>query len=335
MSEIPPMIPSIADAQPGPIADLSYRNYDGPLNVRLFRWWIVAVAGLRLAIKKKGFWIVAAISILPYLIIGLTLYLSSSGVNTTLSPVPVGQKYSSQFFQAAGLQSLWLFIIAVLVGSSSIAADNQANALMVYLSKPITKGDYLLGKWMSTFLAVTAVALVPSILLYFYCLLSFQSAGFLKEEPWLFLRVIGAATIPGIVHASLIVGISAWSKTPRMAGAIYAGLYFMSFALATMVWAIAFQGDLSEGVMVRHLAIGTAIQGVEQNIYSVDVRQPGMRRRRQNKKKAGQTGQPQMDLAIEIPVPNVGPMVLLVGSYCVVGVMAARSRIRAVEVVKG
>ena len=108
----------------------------------------------------------------------------------------------------------------------------------------------------------------------------------------------------------------------------------MSFALAIMVWGIVYNGNFGKGVMVRHLAIGNVIQGVQQNIYSVDVRQPGFRKQIQNKKRGQQGAQPQFDI-IEIPVPGVGTMLLLMGSYCAVGVMAARSRIRAVEVVKG
>ena len=85
-----------------PIADLSYRSYDGPLHTRAARWWIVTLASLRLAVKKKGFWIAAAISLLPYLIILLQLYLQSRATairapNPLSTDVP-GQKFAAQFF---------------------------------------------------------------------------------------------------------------------------------------------------------------------------------------------------------------------------------------------
>jgi len=52
------------------------------------------------------------------------------------------------------MNSFSILCIALVVGAGAIAADNRSNALMVYLSKPITKGDYLLGKWMGIFLAI-------------------------------------------------------------------------------------------------------------------------------------------------------------------------------------
>ena len=36
-----------------PIADLSYRHYDGPLNAPVARWWSIAKMTIQVAIKKK------------------------------------------------------------------------------------------------------------------------------------------------------------------------------------------------------------------------------------------------------------------------------------------
>jgi len=51
-----------------PIADLSYRNYDGPLKSRFVRWWVVALAMVRLALKSPTYWIIFAICLLRYIL---------------------------------------------------------------------------------------------------------------------------------------------------------------------------------------------------------------------------------------------------------------------------
>jgi ABC-2 type transport system permease protein len=304
-----------------PIADLSYRNYDGPIHTRAVRWWIVALNTIRLAIKKKGFWVVAVIAALPYLLFGFILYLQSSITAQTggagggmLMGEASGRKFTVAFFQAFGQQSLWLFIISLMVGSGSIAADNQANALLVYLSKPLTKGDYLLGKWMGIFLMVFAVAFAPALLLYLYCLLSYTGDGFFSQDPLLFFRIIGACAVPAAVHASMLVGISAWSKTPRMAGAIYAGVYFVSLAIATILWGILYNGDMSLGNVERHLSVPGIAEGLAQNIFNVS---------------------PIIPLAGSLDMPAFLPMLAAGLALVTLGVIAARSRIRAVEVVGG
>jgi len=311
-----------------PIADLSYRHYEGPLHTRALRWWIVALAGIRMARKTKGFWVVSALALLPFIGFGLLLYFFGGPSGQTPNTIPLmgstpGMKYAVVFYQAFENQQLWLFLITLMIGAGSIAADNQANALLLYLSKPITKSDYLLGKWMGIFLIVFAVAVLPALALYLFCLLSFASSGFLREEPLLFFRLIAASMIPAAVHASLMVGFSAWSKTGRMAGALYAGLYFVSMIVAVVVWAIRAHGKVDTGILERHLSVPGAITGLAQNVYGVVMNIPDF-----------DQAQGVMRTAA-LHAPPLWAMLLLTAGLIVLGVAAARSKIRAVEVVRG
>lgn len=307
-----------------PIADLSYRHFDGPLHNRTLRWWTITMAMIRLTLRKPGFWILVTLAMLPHLIRGFQIYLQSQIPQASPDLVgETGSRFASLFFQAFDGQKFFFFLIALQAGAGTVAADNRANALLVYLSKPITKGDYLLGKWMSVFLTLTAVALAPALLLYLYCLLSYASDGFLHREPWLFVQILGAGLIPGIMHSSLIVGLSAWSKSPRMAGAAYAGLYLVSGIVAVTVWGIRYRGDLARGVLERHLSIDGVIGGLAQNCYRVTLKVPQFRR-----------GSMQFQLT-EIAAPDLWPLLLLGVTLAVLGIAAARARIHAVEVVRG
>ena len=325
---IPPNTPTAHS----PIADLTYRNYDGPLNTRAVRWWIVALAGIRQSMRKKGFWVVAALAVFPYLITLISIYLQSRtaaltggrNVNVNLMNMPLkGQEYSSQFFQAFGFQEFFLFIITLLVGTSSIAADNQTNALLVYLSKPITKLDYLLGKWLGVAIIIFAVSLAPALLLYMYCLLSFYSDGFFRNEPWLIFRIIVASAVPALVFGALIVGFSAWSKTPRMAGAFFAGAYYVWGMIVGAFWFIRYMGNLKEGILLRHLSISGAIQGLAQNIFGVTQHMMAGNMRRGGLEE------------VFVRPPELLPVLMLTVGLIAIGLLAARMRIRAVEVVKG
>ena len=172
------------------------------------------------------------------------------------------------------MNSFGLLVIALLMGAGSIAADNRANALLVYLSKPITKGDYLLGKWVGLFLTMFIVTLLPALLFYAYCALSYAGDGFFATDKLLILRLLLAAAIPPLIHASVLLGFSAWSKSPSMAGAIYAGLYlvggiivgFLGGAMGEKQPAIP-----ARGLLVQHLSLSGVIDGLVQNIYRVDV----------------------------------------------------------------
>ncbi len=319
-------LPSPVPTGASPIADLSYRSYDGPLQTHTLRWWIVAVAAMRLVRRKPGFWALVALAAFPYLIQGFVLYIQSqtraAGFGGLNAP-SAGQKYATVFFTALSAQRLLLFGIALMVGAGAIAADNRANALLVYLSKPITKLDYLLGKWMGVFLTLFAVALAPALLLYLFCLTSYLSDGFLKDEPWLFVRMILACAVPAAVHASLICGFSAWSKTPRMAGAIYAAFYFVSGIVAMIVWAIRYHNNTEQGLLIQHFSVDGAIQGLAQNIYGVTLQITAIQRHRMELRQ------------LTLPPPPLAAMLALVLGMIVLGVLATRAKIRAVEVVRG
>src|SRR4051812_42059102 len=61
-----------------PIADLSYRNYDGPLEPPLYRWWPIARTSIQRAFKNKWFWVVSVLSGSWYLVLMIIFYFVDS-----------------------------------------------------------------------------------------------------------------------------------------------------------------------------------------------------------------------------------------------------------------
>lgn len=308
------------------IADLSYRGYDGPRHTRAVRWWIVAVASLRLAFRNPVFWIIAGLGLLPYLFGGIALLLQPMiGMNgaNPFGPPDLHPKRALSFYQAFSNQGFFVFLAAITLGAGSIASDNRTNALLVYLAKPITKADYLLGKWVGLFLPLYAMAVVPALLLYLFCLASFAHEGFLHDEPTLIWRVLLACAVPGIVHGSILLGISAWCKRPAIAGVLYASLYFLSGIVVNIVWLFRYRNHLDQGQLLHSLSLGGIIVGLAQNIYGVTLRNTFFRRS-------------EMDIkTISSPPPSWEVLLAVAGVLVVAGILAARARIRAVEVVRG
>jgi ABC-2 type transport system permease protein len=328
-----------------PIRDTSYRNYDGPLRRRL-RWWIVALAGIRIAVSRWYFWVVAAFGLIPYLNGGFVILFQESNRQrleeltaqaamfdpSAAAQVPQLPPFAVHFYQAgAGIkvamslfgQSFVILLLALIVGSATIAADTRSNALLVYLSKPLTRVDYLFGKWMSIFVMLYAVCVTPALLLYAFCYVSYAATGFFKNEPYLIAQLIAAAAVPPMIHASLIIGCSAWSRSGRIAGATYAGLYFVTNAIVFILWGI-FEGlHPSKGLLLRSFSIQGLIEGLQQNIYHVTFHAGGFSRRMMSAQN------------IDIPPPDGLVLGLLAVAICSLAMWLAWVRIRAVEVVTG
>lgn len=326
MAEAPPLVnTSAAPAVGSAIADLSYRRYDGPRHTRAIRWWIVAVASLRLASKNRIFWIVVGLAVLPYLFAGMVLLLQPMiGMN---GGGPFGgaehPKRALTFYQAFSNQGFFVFLAALILGAGSIAADNRTNALQVYLAKPLTKGDYLLGKWMGLFLPLFAMALAPALLLYSFCLVTFAHEGFLRDDPTLILRIVGACAVPGLIYSSVLIGLSAWCKRPAVAGVLFAALYFLSAVVVNIAWVIRYRDHLDQGVLLHALSLGGLINGLAQNIYAVTLQNTFFHRRAMEV------------IQISLPPPSWGVLLAVASALIVAGILAARTRVRAVEVVRG
>lgn len=218
-----------------PIADLSYRNYDGGLSSPRMRWWVIAKMGMKQALKKKVLWLFSAFSASYYLMIIIQFFfldqIVSSGGQQAGNFVEQFYRriqWKDQFVHGFSTAQIWFLAIALILGAGSIANDNRANALLVYLSKPCTKWDYLFGKWVGVFLPLLIVSVVPALVFFLYGLLSFLDKGFISQDPWLPVKLLLLFPLGAAFHASLVVGFSSLFNQGRVAGAAYAGLYFLT-----------------------------------------------------------------------------------------------------------
>jgi ABC-type transport system involved in multi-copper enzyme maturation permease subunit len=61
---------------------------------------------------------------------------------------------------------LWLILLSAFAGAGVIARDLQENSIALYLSRPITWYDYLLAKFTSLLLLLSAISLFPASILF-------------------------------------------------------------------------------------------------------------------------------------------------------------------------
>lgn len=321
-----------------PIADLSYRHYEGVLDPPSQRWWVVAKMGMRLAFKKKSLWVAMAFSGWYYLGMIFVLFImevlggnasqaaSATGINPSEQYI-MRIVWKDQFVHGVSFGQMMFLVMALILGSGSIANDSRANALLVYLSKPVTKFDYLFGKWFGIFLPLYVVMLVPSIIFFLYGALSFRDYGFISQDPYLFWKLMLALPLGAGLHASLIVGFSSLFNQGRLAGATYAAVYFLTnFFTQLMVgtWISMTQGsDDNRNPML----------GIVANLFyaSVDGINIGL-----TKAILGTDGSPWFGVPSDnqmVPAPSVFPMLLIALGISFISTLIAWKRVRAVEVV--
>lgn len=306
-----------------PIADLTYRGYDGPMDSVDHRWWSIAKMMMRMAIKRKGFWLCAVLSGWFYIVMMVVLYFidvlaanAGAAQNRFLADV----KWADQFVTGVSTAQLFLLIVAMIIGIGAIANDNRANALLIYLSKPCTKLDYLIGKWLGVFIPLYLVTLIPPLLFWGYIAMSFRPYGALSATAWVPLQLLLISAFPACLLACLCVGISSLFNQGRTAGFALFGLYFAANIFTKTMGGIHVLAPNS--AVARNLYYAS-IDGISFGLTKLAMATDGSLIMLQRSEQA----------SANVPRPDAWFVIPAFFFVCVLSVWVAWQRIRPVEVV--
>ena len=217
-----------------------WRRYDGKLTPLKWRAAVVTKYALAEAFSSRIFAAFYVLCLLPTTVGVFLVYLSHNV--SLLEKVGLTAEFmgglTAVFFQFLfGWQALPAFLVAVIVSPSLIAADLSNNALSLYLSRPLTQRDYVLGK-----MAVLAILLSP--ITWMGGLLIFVLQAYLEGNSWGIENWrIGVAYVVGhitwiVVISLLTLAISAWVRfKPAARGALF-GIIFILAGFAQAINAV-------------------------------------------------------------------------------------------------
>lgn len=216
-----------------PIHDQSYRHYAGGKAVPGRSWAVIAWAGIKTFLKKRAFMGLMIFALAPFLVRAVQMWTSANYPQlAVLAPTP------ETFRQFLEQQDFFVFVITVYVGAGLIANDRRANALQIYLSKPLMRSEYILGKLAVLFTFLALVTLVPAMLLLLLKVVFDGNFTFLKNN----LFLIPAITIGSLLQVTLasftMLALSSLSKSARYVGILYVGITFFTMSIYGVLFAI-------------------------------------------------------------------------------------------------
>jgi len=122
-------------------------------------------------------------------------------------------------FLSQQVSFLLVVFVALYAGSGAIAADLHSGAVVIYLSKPISRMDYLLGKAIPVQVALLAVTLAPGFTLLFFHILVSDDLNLLRDSPGLPLFILGYSVWLATYFTLTVLAVSSLSRSPRLAAA--------------------------------------------------------------------------------------------------------------------
>ena len=210
-----------------PVHDQSYRRYQGT-RLPLGRAWLVILrASLRALIGRRVLLALVLLAWIPFLVRTVQIYFVVSYPQAgTLLPIT-----PAMFRDFVDFQGFFAFFVTIYVGAGLIAADRRANALQLYLAKPLLRIEYIAGKLTTLMIVLAMVTLAPALMLLLMQVVLAGTLDLHRTAPTLVPAVVLASMLRIIVPAMAMLALSSLSTSGRYVAVMYAGLLFVSEAL--------------------------------------------------------------------------------------------------------
>jgi ABC-2 type transport system permease protein len=246
-----------------PIYDQGYRRYEARSPLRKARFWPITREALRLVLSKRAFLGLIAGAFIPFVVRVVQIYVVTRFPEAGRI-LPVDGRLFGDFLN----QQIGFTILLSIFGASGLVAnDLRTGAILAYLSRPLTRRDYVLGKLLVPLALNLAVTLVPGLLLY-VAGLSLAPELYLKWElAWIAPAIVVHGLAISLVVSLLTLAISSLSRSARVAGL---GLFGLIVGLE-MVRLVLQQGFRQRYAML--LSVQTNLRAIGVALFGLSDRQ--------------------------------------------------------------
>src|SRR5215210_2136967 len=211
------------------VYEQTYKRYTGQLTPEWSRFLIIPRHAFRAVFNSKLFTAFFVICFLPLLVEAILIYLHHNISAIAIMKIDVRALVpidASFFYAFVNIQGGFAFFVALLVGPPLVSRDLRNNALPLYLCRPFSRTEYVLGKMSVILILLSAITWLPQLLLFL-----FQSylEGFtwFRSNLWIASAIVIATLVWILLLALLSQTISALVKWRVIASAALLGLFFI------------------------------------------------------------------------------------------------------------
>jgi ABC-type transport system involved in multi-copper enzyme maturation permease subunit len=210
-----------------PIHDQSYRRYQGQRLPLGRSWAVIAWTGIRTMLTRKMFLGVMLLAWVPFIARAVQIYFVQM-MPAAGAAVPVDVQMFQDFIEQQGF---FIFIVTIYVGAGIIANDRRANALQIYLSKPLFRIEYIGGKLAVLVVYLLQITLLPALLLVLLQIMFSGSLDFVRANPRIIPAIVLSSIVRVFVAAFTILALSSLSKSSRYVAILFTGAVFFTEAM--------------------------------------------------------------------------------------------------------
>jgi ABC-type transport system involved in multi-copper enzyme maturation permease subunit len=243
------------------VYEQSYKRYAGRLTPEWSRFLIIPRHAYRGVFKSKLFTAFFVVCFVPLLVEAILIYLHHNVGALGIMKANVREliPIDASFFQFfVNLQGGFAFFVALLIGPPLVSRDLRNNALPLYLCRPFSRTEYVLGKMSVILILLSFITWIPQLLLFL-----FQSylEGFnwFKDNLWIASAIFIGSAVWILLLALISQAVSALVKWRVIASASILGLFFIPSIFGefiNVVFMTRWGSLISLGALMRSVSAG-------------------------------------------------------------------------------
>jgi ABC-type transport system involved in multi-copper enzyme maturation permease subunit len=302
-----------------------YGAYEGTQHTELSRFLVIPRYAVREVFKSKLFTTIFILCFIYPLIATILVYLHHNANALALLQINIRElvPIDASFFQTfVEMQCAFGFILTVLVAPPLISRDLSNNALPLYLCRPLSRTEYVLGKMAVVVFLLSLVTWVPGLLIFLFQA-SLAGVAWTWANLWMIWAIFVACMAWIILLSLLALSVSSLVRWRVVASGALLGLFFVPSAFGEIVNQLFF-------TRVGHLiSLWATMTSLWSGLFGRFVRQTGSVR--------GRVTNPIYDnqlVDIVMLEPPLWVSWLLIGLVCSVCIWLLARKVRAYEVIK-
>jgi ABC-2 type transport system permease protein len=215
-----------------------YKRYEGALAPDWSRFLIIPRHAFRDVFRSKIFTGIFILSYVFPLVWAILIYLHHNanaiailGIKSVTDIIPIDASFFNFFVSFQGVTG---FFLAMLIGPSQVSKDLTNNALPLYLCRPFSRAEYVVGKMSIVIILLSAITWVPGLML-FILQSSLEGWSWFSQNLWIASAIFIGSLVWILLLALLTQAISAWVKWRVASRAALLAAFFIPTAFAALV----------------------------------------------------------------------------------------------------
>jgi len=215
----------------------TYKAYNGALTPAWSRFTVLSRYGLKNLFNSRPFTAFTVLCFVPFVGWLIATYMVHSTTAQLVLGIRVGSGVvvNNVWFLGFLVTEAWMgFILAAWGGPGMITQDFANHSVQLYLSRPLSRVEYLFGKASVLFILLSCISWVPALIL-FFVQGGLEGHGWIWDNLWL-AGAIFLSCLIGIAMVSLLsMAVAVWVKWRIAATALMFAVFFLFPALGGVI----------------------------------------------------------------------------------------------------